>query len=317
VSVGTAGAAGTGVTFSPALTKSHVQGAPTANAAAPEVGRTGGIGGVPLVQPPPPGAAPGTVCGRVVVPISVNGVSYFSSSDCGLHWSATTQILPNMTATHGVPQMRTSLLPTSAIDGAGNIYVVWQTRSFRVGSVASTPNDIALTIMAGPTAAQPYPPFGAPARIPIEADNTTANTNDHFIPGIAADINTSGDTAHLALFYYNFPVAACTYLDPANPTNQCELRVGYVSSTDGGASWSDAQALSPGPTSVAVFPRTGPPGTTNNGNPDFGSVLAAVVVPAGHNAGDAVGLFPVGVEVNGLDVSTYAPKKTLEIGGAS
>ena len=63
VSVGTAGAAGTGVTFTPALTKSHVQGAPTANAAAPAVGRTGGIGGVPLVQPPPPGAAPGRSAG--------------------------------------------------------------------------------------------------------------------------------------------------------------------------------------------------------------------------------------------------------------
>ena len=30
-----------------------MQGAPTANTAAPAVGRTGGIGGVPLVQPPP------------------------------------------------------------------------------------------------------------------------------------------------------------------------------------------------------------------------------------------------------------------------
>ena len=38
LSVGTAGAAGTGVTSRPALTKSHVQGAPTANAAAPAVG---------------------------------------------------------------------------------------------------------------------------------------------------------------------------------------------------------------------------------------------------------------------------------------
>jgi hypothetical protein len=46
-------------------------------------------------------------------------------------------------------------------------------------------------------------------------------------------------------------------------------------------------------------------------------VLAGVVVPAGGSADDAVGLFPVGIDVNGLDVSTYAPKKPLEIGGAS
>ncbi len=65
-------------------------------------GQTGAIGGVPLVQPPPPGAPPGSVCGRVVVPIALNGLSWYTSSDCGASWSAPTQILPNMTATHGV-----------------------------------------------------------------------------------------------------------------------------------------------------------------------------------------------------------------------
>jgi hypothetical protein len=295
---------GNGITFSPALTKSHVQGAPTASVSAPPAGRTGGIGGVPLVQPPPPGAAPGTKCGRVVVPIQVNGVSYFSSSDCGLHWSATTQILPNMTATHSVPQMRTSLLPTSAMDGAGNIYVVWQTRSFRVGSVASTPNDIALTIMGAPTDAKPYPPFGAPARIPIEADNTNANTNDHFIPGIAADPNTSGDSAHLALFYYNLPIAACVYADPANVSNQCQLRVGYVSSTDGGDTWSDPLYLA------------------SMGMPDLvrssqglmvGDYSTADVIPAGPNAGNAVSAFAVGQTDETLNQPMYVPKDGIPI----
>jgi len=186
--VGTSGAAGTGVTFTPALTRAHVLAAPTASATAAQAGRTGGIGGVPLVQPPAPGSAPGTVCGRVVVPIQVNGLSYFSSSDCGAHWSASTQITPNMTATHTAAQgLRTSLLPSSSIDGSGAIYLTWQTRSFRVSSVASTPNDIAMAVMPAPTAANPYPAFGAPVRIPIEADNTTANTVDHFIPGISAD----------------------------------------------------------------------------------------------------------------------------------
>ncbi len=180
----------------------------------------------------------------------------------------------------------------------------------------AAPNDIALSVMPGPTDATPAPSFGAPTRIAIESDSgALTNTVDHFMPAIAADPASSGSTARLALFYYFYPLAACQFVNNESP--MCSPQVGYVSSTDGGASWSDAQALSPGPTSVAVFPRTGPPGTTNNGNPDFGSVLAAVVVPAGHNAGDAVGLFPVGVEVNGLDVSTYAPKKTLEIGGAS
>ena len=58
-------------------------------------------------------------------------------------------------------------------------------------------------------------------------------------------------------------------------------------------------------------------GNDGNGNPDFGNVLAAHRRSRGQEAGDAVGLFPVGIAVNGIDVSTYAPKNTLEIGGAS
>ena len=88
----------------------------------------------------------------------------------------------------------------------------------------------------------------------------------------------------------------------------CSPQVGYVSSTDGGATWSDPQALSPGPPSLAVFPRTG----TGTGRPRLRQrARAAVVVPAGKNQGNAVGLFPVGVAVNGIDESMYAPKNGL------
>ncbi len=306
VSVGTAGAAGTGVTFTPALTKTHVQGAPTANKAAPETGRTGGIGGVPLVQPPPAGAAPGTACGRVVVPLSVNGVSYFTSSDCGRHWSATTQILPNMTATHTVAQtIRTSLLPSSAIDGAGTIYLTWQTRSFREGTVASTPNDIALSVMAAPTASRPYPPFGAPARIPIDQPNDNTNTNDHFIPGIAADPSTSGATAHLGLFYYNYPVAACNYLDPESLVNQCQLRMGFVSSTDGGATWSDPAQLA----SMDL-----PNLVRSSQGLMVGDYSTADVIPAGLNKGKAIAAFAVGVTDRTLNQAMYVPRDAVPIG---
>ena len=62
---------GTGITFTPALTRNHWVAVNVANAAANQAGHTGDIGGVPLVQPPPPGSAPGTVCGRVVVPLAV------------------------------------------------------------------------------------------------------------------------------------------------------------------------------------------------------------------------------------------------------
>ena len=359
-----------------------------------------GTGVVALVQPPPKGAAPGTACGRLVVSYagstaSNGGVFSVTSDDCGATLSAHTQILPNMTATHTVAQtVRTGLVVSGSMDGAGAIYLAWQTRSFRtmqttlaaaasagdtnvkvtsvtgmvagnaltidssganpetvtittvgtagaggtgvmftpalafahasgafvtVNGVASTstaaPNDIALSVMPAPTDATPTPTFGAPARIPIEADTgASSNTVDHFIPAIAADPASSGASARLALFYYSYPLAACIYVD--NPSNTCSPRVDYVSSTDEGANWSDVQELSPGPPSLGVFPRTLALGGSGNGGPDLGSVLATAVVPVGKLQGNAIGLFPVGIPVNGLDESMYAPKKGLEIGGA-
>jgi hypothetical protein len=319
VNVGTAGATGTGIDITPALTRDHVTGAHVATATAPQVGHTGDIGGVPLVQPPPPGSAPGTVCGRVVTPVATNGVSWWSSNDCGAHYSAETQILPNMTATHGVAQgIRTSLLPTSAMDGAGNIYVVWQTRSFRVGSVASTPNDIAMSVMPAPTAANPNPAFSAPQRIPIEADNTTANTNDHFIPGISADPNTSGPSApfvtgasggaHLGLYYYNYPVAACSYVDPNPGGNQCDLRMGYVSSKDGGATWSSP---------VQLAHMSVPNLVRSSQGPMVGDYSSADVIPSGPYAGNSISAFAVGVADTTLNQNMYVSPHGMPITGGS
>jgi hypothetical protein len=315
--VGTAGQTGTGVTFTPALTSAHLGGSVVANSTAAVSGKTGGIGGVPLVQPPPPGSAPGSVCGRVVVPIQVNGLSWFTSSDCGNSWSASNQIFPNMTTTHTVAQgLRTSLLPSSTMDGTGAIYLTWQTRSFRVGSVASTPNDIAMSVMPAPTAANPNPAFSAPVRIPIEADNTTANPVDHFIPGISADPATSGATAHLGLYYYSYPVAACVYANPAayapaGSQPQCNLQVGYVSSTDGGATWSAPQYLA-GMTLADVV--------RSSQGPMVGDYSNAAVIPAGPYAGNsistfAIGLLPRSPADNGMNENMYVTTHGLAIAG--
>jgi hypothetical protein len=65
-------------------------------------------------------------------------------------------------------------------------------------------------------------------RIPIDP---TTSTVDHFIPGIAADKSTQGATAHLGLAFYFYPKASCN-------TNTCSLQAGFVSSQDGGTTWS-------------------------------------------------------------------------------
>ena len=139
-------------------------------------------------------------------------------------------------------------------------------------------------------------------RIPIEADaGASSNTVDHFMPAIAADPTTSGATTHLGLYYYEYPLANCQFVNI--PADQCSPFVGFVSSTNRGASWSAPQALSTGPPSVAVFPRTG----TGNGNPDVGNVLAAAASPGTTLKGTMHGFFPVGLAVDGFDVSMYTP----------
>jgi hypothetical protein len=360
-----------------------------------------GSGAVALVQPPPPGTAAGTACGRLVVAYtgstaSNGGVFSVTSSDCGATLSSHAQIAPNMTTTHTVAQnVRTGLVVSGSLDASGAIYLAWQTRGFRttqttlaaaanagdtnikvasvtgmavgntltvdptgsnpetvtissVGTAGATgtgvtftpalgaahasgaivsvngipststaaPNDIALSVMAAPTATSPAPSFGAPARIPLESDTgALSNTVDHFIPAIAADPTSSGATARLGLFYYFLPLAACQYV--SDPDVTCSPQVGYASSTDGGATWSKPQELTPGPSSLAVYPRTLGLGGSGNGGPDLGSVLAAAVAPTGPHSGNAVGLFPVGVAVNGLNESLFAPKAALTIGGGS
>ena len=87
--------------------------------------------------------------------------------------------------------------------------------------------------------------WSTPVRIPI--DPTTSGV-DHFIPGIAVDRSTSGNTARLALAYYYYPVATCN-------ARTCDLTVGFVSSTDGGSTWTQARRVA-GPFKVAWIAQT-------------------------------------------------------------
>jgi len=186
-------------------------------------------------------------------------------------------------------------------------------------------NDIALAVMPGPTDATPAPSFGTPTRIPIEADiGASTDTVDHFIPAIAVDPASSGATARLALFYYYYPNGGCGNfiqdlvlpIGGPQPANQCQPKYAYTNSTDGGSTWGAPMTLASMP-SLAVLPRTGPIGTTGNGNPDLGAYTSGVVIPSGPLAGNAISLFDYGAIVDGFDVSMYAPSHGLTIGGGS
>ena len=198
----------------------------------PTTNNATGLGGQPLAQPN----------GNVIVPIgnaSLSSILAFRSTDGGASWSSTMPVSPvavHMVGPLGTQHMRTDALPSADVDAAGNVYVVWQDCKFRT---LCTSNDIVMsTSPDGVTWTTP---------VPIPIDDLTS-TVDHFIPGIAVEPGTSGNTAHLALTYYYYPVANCTVAT-------CQLYVGFVSSVDGGDTWSAPTQLA-GPMNVSALPQT-------------------------------------------------------------
>jgi hypothetical protein len=120
-------------------------------------------------------------------------------------------------------KMRSEPLPSAEIDGSGNVYVVWHDCRFENNCSA---NDIVYSTSSDGNT------WSAVQRIPIDPVNSGV---DHFIPGIAVDKSTAGSNAHIAVTYYYFPDADCS--------DDCQLDVGYISSINGGASWSASQQL--------------------------------------------------------------------------
>ena len=193
-------------------------------AVAPQ-GFPSGLGGQPVAQPN----------GNVIVPYEGGvGIRSIRSTDGGATW----QDFPVSNVTdHGVAgNLRTSPLPSAEVDAEGKVYVVWQDCRFRSGC---TSNDIVMSTSTDGMA------WTAPVRIPIDAVTSGA---DHFIPGIAVDRSTSGSTARLALAYYSYPVAACN-------ASTCDLTVGFVSSTDGGTTWTQPRTVA-GPFKLAWIAQT-------------------------------------------------------------
>jgi hypothetical protein len=186
-------------------------------------GNPAGLGGQPVVQPN----------GTVIVPVanaSETAVGAFRSTDGGDSWSRVTTIstVPSHTVAGG---LRSGPLPSAEIDATGKVYVVWQDCRFRSGCTA---NDIVMSTSTNGTT------WTAVARIPIDPTNSGA---DHFIPGLAVDKTTSGTTAHLGLTYYYYPATSCTFAT-------CQLDVGFISSTNGGSTWSTPTQLA-GPMQLA------------------------------------------------------------------
>ena len=187
-----------------------------------------GIGGQPVVQP----------SGTVVVPIENSAgdeMLAFVSTNGGQSWKAATT-MSTITDHQAAANLRTSALPSAAVDSAGTVYTIWQDCRFRT---ACSSNDLVMSTSTDGVA------WTAPSRIPIDALSSTV---DHFIPGLAVEAATSGSTAHLALTYYFYSSANCG-------ATTCSLYAGFISSPDGGSTWTPATALA-GPMSLPWLPNT-------------------------------------------------------------
>ncbi|MFD9510095.1 exo-alpha-sialidase [Streptomyces mirabilis] len=235
------------------MSRSTDGGATWSSPVAPSGGPSG-LGGQPLVQP----------SGTVVVPYSANGsaIRAFTSTNGGSSWTAST-LIANVSSHAVAGSLRDGEgLPSAEIDASGKVYVAWQDCRFRSGCPA---NDIVYSTSTNGTS------WSAVTRVPIDA---TTSGVDHFIPGIGIDPTTSGTTAKIGLYYYFYPTANCT-------VSTCQLEVGYVSSANGGSTWSS-------PTTVA-----GPMSLSQIANSTQGSMvgdyLSTSVI-----AGKAVSVFAVG-----------------------
>jgi hypothetical protein len=185
------------------------------------------IGGQPVVQPN----------GNVVVPIDdcFEGdiLSYVSKNGGGSYQGPYTAASISYGGSNG--NLRTSPLPSAEVDGAGKVYVVWEDCRFESGCAT---NDIVMTTSTDGQS------WTSVKRIPIDPTNSGV---DHVIPGLAVDRNTQGNSAHIGLAYYFFPQDNCG--------SSCKLDVGFISSTDGGSSWTNATQLA-GPMNMGSLPLT-------------------------------------------------------------
>src|ERR687883_550423 len=188
----------------------------------------GVIGGQPVVQPN----------GNVVVPLdnsSETALGFTISTNGGVSFGQAFTIT-SISAKVDPGMIRSGPLPSAEIAGDGRIFVVWEDCRFRSG--CST-NDLVYTTSTNGTT------WTAVQRIPIDAVTSTV---DHFIPGVGVDKNSSGASIRVGVTYYYYPNVSCT-------ASTCQLRVGFIKSSNGGSTWNAAIDVA-GPMTMSWLPNT-------------------------------------------------------------
>ena len=168
-----------------------------------------GLGGQPLVLP----------SGRVVVPYLGFDMRSFISDNGGASWSQSVRI--SLVTHHDIAgNLRANFnLPSAAIDGDGTVYLAWGDCRFRPPCRG---NDIVISTSSDGL------DWSSALRVPTE---DVSGPGDYFIPGLGADRNTFAPNVSLALVYYYYPQANCSEAT-------CQLIGGFITSSDGGQTWS-------------------------------------------------------------------------------
>ena len=239
-------------------------------------------GGQPLVQPD----------GTVVVPITggcqQNSLRVFRSLDGGETWSALTRVDAIRWHTVAGGFRPHYVWPSAAVDATGKIYVAWWDCRFRANCSS---NDIVFTTSTDGVNWSPV------MRIPI--DPVTSSV-DHFISGLGVDRATSGASAHLGLTYYYYPDTNCD-------STTCQLDVGFVSSANGGATWSAPLQLA-GPMNLSWLANTA-----------TGHMVGEYISTPFTADGLAHGVFAAANPPSGglLDEATYTTKRGIAAAGGT
>jgi hypothetical protein len=193
------------------------------------------IGGQPVTQPD----------GTLIMPISdcfESSVLSIVSNDGGRTLS-----LPHFVSQEiffsGQGNLRNGGLVSADVDQLGKVYVTWLDCRMQLRCTAGVDDLMLSTSTDGST-------WSVPKRIPVAQ---IGGTTEVMLPGLGVDHTTAGNDAHLGLVYYFYPnqVIGNDFCTP----DTCQLEVGFISSKNGGKTWSRPQTLA-GPMSLHWLPLT-------------------------------------------------------------
>ena len=262
--------------------RTSTDGGATWGAALAPGGSHTGLGGQPVVLPN----------GDVVVPYESLGQLRSAPSappTAAASWTST--VLVSSISHHTVAgSLREQPLPSAEVDAAGTVYVAWADCRFRVRlpKQRHRHRQVHQRNHLGRTG----------HGYPIDADHQHRRPLHH--RASASTDSTSGSSARIGLTYYYYPTANCT-------ASTCQLDVGYISSVNGGTSWSAATQLA-GPMTLSWLPNT------SQGRM-FGDYISTSIVAGGN----AYPVIPIANAPTGstFDLAMYIPAGGLAITGGT